>query len=209
MSEGTQTVQQQTQDEQYLQQAQDSFGQSMGRIKGRMQSDSAQLQSFMQQLPPDTQAQIQEMTDSYAQFTNTINQAAQDAGVQDSLDRRSGYRAGRTGRGTGPRCCRRCGSAGAGHRRSGCPAGTAGPRRGGPASAGRHACSPTEGPGTRCRSLPDAGFRSRRPHNHQGRYRLFQPVVAESEGLSKGTSPLWTTRPKARPKMKQNIKTTS
>jgi hypothetical protein len=62
MSEGTQTVQQQTQDEQYLQQAQDYFGQSMGRI----QSDSAQLQSFMQELPPDTQAQIQEMTDSYS-----------------------------------------------------------------------------------------------------------------------------------------------
>jgi hypothetical protein len=68
MSEGTQTVQQQTQDEQYLQQAQDFFGQSMGRIKGRMQSDSAQLQSFMQQLPAATQDQIQEMTNSYSQF---------------------------------------------------------------------------------------------------------------------------------------------
>ena len=86
MSEGTQTIQQQTQDEQYLHQAQDYFGQSMGRIKGRMQSDSAQLQSFIQQLPPDAQAQIQEMTNSYAQFENTINQAAQDAGVQDSLE---------------------------------------------------------------------------------------------------------------------------
>ena len=86
MSEGTQTVQQQTQDEQYLQQAQDFFGQSMGRIKGQMQSDSAQLQSFMQQLPPDAQAQVQEMTDSYSQFEGTIDQAAQDAGVQDSLE---------------------------------------------------------------------------------------------------------------------------
>ena len=85
MSEGTQTVQQQTQDEQYLQQAQDFFGQSMGRIKGRMQSDSAQLQSFMQQLPAATQDQIQEMTNSYSQFEGTIDQAAQDAGVQDAL----------------------------------------------------------------------------------------------------------------------------
>ncbi len=42
MSEGTQNTQQQTQ-EQYLQEAQDFFGQSMGRIKGQMQSDSAQL----------------------------------------------------------------------------------------------------------------------------------------------------------------------
>ena len=73
MSEGTQTVQQQTQDVQYLQQAQDFFGQSMGRIKGRMQSDSAQLQSYMQQLPEETQAQIQEMTESYSQFEGTID----------------------------------------------------------------------------------------------------------------------------------------
>ena len=86
MSEGTQTVQQQTQEDQYLQQAQDYFGQSMGRIKGRMQSDNAQLQSYMQQLPEETQAQIQEMTNSYAQFEGTIDQAAQDAGVQDALE---------------------------------------------------------------------------------------------------------------------------
>ena len=85
MSEGTQNLQQQTQD-QYLQEAQNFFGQSMGRIKGRMQSDSAQLESLMQQLPDEAQAQIQEMTDSYAQFEGTINQAAQDSGVQDVMD---------------------------------------------------------------------------------------------------------------------------
>ncbi len=85
MSEQTQNAQQ-TQQEQYLQQAQQFFGQSMGRIKGQMQSDSAQLQSYMQQLPPEAQAQVQEMTDSYAQFEGTIDQAAQDAGVQDTLD---------------------------------------------------------------------------------------------------------------------------
>ena len=43
MSEETQNPQQQTQEDQYLQEAQDFFGQSMGRIKGQMQSDSAQL----------------------------------------------------------------------------------------------------------------------------------------------------------------------
>ena len=85
MSEGTQNLQQQTQD-QYLQQAQDYFGQSMGRIKGQMQSDSAQLESIMQQLPEESQAQIQEMTDSYAQFEGIIDQSAQDAGVQDTVD---------------------------------------------------------------------------------------------------------------------------
>ena len=80
MSEQTQNLQQQTQ-EQALQQAQDFFARSMGRIKGRMQSDSAQLASFMQQLPEDSQAQIQEMTDSYTQFGDSIDQATQDAGV--------------------------------------------------------------------------------------------------------------------------------
>src|SRR3712207_6312763 len=86
MSEGTQNLQQQQTQDQYLQQAQDFFAQSMGRIKGQMQSDSAQLESVMQQLPAESQALIQEMTDSYTQFQGTIDQAAQDAGVQDTLD---------------------------------------------------------------------------------------------------------------------------
>src|SRR3712207_2136918 len=58
----------------------------MGRIKGRMQSDSAQLETLMQQLPEDSQALIQEMTDSYAEFEDTINQATQDAGVQNVME---------------------------------------------------------------------------------------------------------------------------
>src|SRR5215212_1194865 len=83
MSEDTQNAQQ-SQD-QALQEARDFFGQSMGRILGQMESDNAQLQSYMQQLPDDTQAQVQQMTDSYNQFAGTITQAAQDAGVQDSV----------------------------------------------------------------------------------------------------------------------------
>ena len=86
MTEGTQNPQQQTQEEQYLQEAQDFFGQSMGRIKGQMQSDSAQLESIMQELPEESQAQIQEMTDSYGQFEGVMDQAAQDAGVQERMD---------------------------------------------------------------------------------------------------------------------------
>src|SRR5918995_1663854 len=85
MSEGTQNVQQQSQDEQALQEARDFFGQSMGRILGQMESDNTQLQNYMQQLPEETQAQVQQMTESYNQFAGTITQAAQDAGVQDSV----------------------------------------------------------------------------------------------------------------------------
>src|SRR5215213_255056 len=75
----------QTQEDQRLQEARDFFGQSMGRILGQMQSDSAQLQSYMQQLPEESQAQIRQMTDSYSQFEGTIDQAAQDAGVEEAL----------------------------------------------------------------------------------------------------------------------------
>jgi len=80
-----QNVQQQSQDEQVLQDARDFFGQSMGRILGQMESDNVQLHNYMQQLPEDTQAQVQQMTDSYNQFAGTITQAAQDAGVEDSV----------------------------------------------------------------------------------------------------------------------------
>src|ERR687889_438026 len=83
MSEGTQNAQQPQ--DQALQEARDFFGQSMGRILGQMESDNAQLQSYMQQLPQDGQNQVQQMTDSYNQFAGTITQAAQDAGVQDSV----------------------------------------------------------------------------------------------------------------------------
>src|ERR671921_489491 len=83
MSEDTQNAQQPQ--DQALQEARDFFGQSMGRILGQMESDNAQLQSYMQQLPQDGQNQVQQMTDSYNQFAGTITQAAQDAGVQDSV----------------------------------------------------------------------------------------------------------------------------
>ncbi|MEJ7841729.1 MAG: hypothetical protein WKF95_08135 [Rubrobacter sp.] len=84
MSEGTQ--QEQTQEDQNLQEAQDFFAQSMGRIKGQMQSDSAQLEGMMEQLPEESQAQVQEMTESYGEFEGVMDQAAQDAGVQEAMD---------------------------------------------------------------------------------------------------------------------------
>jgi methyl-accepting chemotaxis protein len=72
--------------EQHLPHAQDFFAKSLGRIKGRMQSDSAQLETLMQQFPEDARAQIQEMTDSYTQFGDIIDQATQDAGVQEEME---------------------------------------------------------------------------------------------------------------------------
>lgn len=85
MSEGTQDIQQ-TQRHGYLQRALDFYGQSMGRLKGQMQSDRDQLESLLAQLPAGSQLQVQEMIDSYKQFEDSIDQAAQEAGVQDAVD---------------------------------------------------------------------------------------------------------------------------
>ncbi len=88
MSEGQnrqQGGQQQMQEDQRLQEARDFFGKSLGRILGQMQSDSAQLQSYAQQVPEESQAQIRQMIDSYSQFEGTIDQTAQDAGVEEAL----------------------------------------------------------------------------------------------------------------------------
>ena len=57
----------------------------MGHIMGQMQSDSAQLQGYMQQLPEEARARIRQLTDSYSEFEDTINRASQDIGVEDSL----------------------------------------------------------------------------------------------------------------------------
>lgn len=86
MSEGTQTIQQQTQDEQYLQHAQDFFGQSMGRVKSQTQNYRQQLEQFSEQLPEgDAKAQVQEMIDSYSEIEGSMDQAAQDTGVEDAM----------------------------------------------------------------------------------------------------------------------------
>ena len=86
MSEGTQTVQQQTQEDRYLQEALSFYGQAMGRVKSQVQNYREQLEQYSQQLPDgDAQAQIQEMIDSYSEIEGSMDQATQDAGVQDAM----------------------------------------------------------------------------------------------------------------------------
>ena len=92
MSEQTQNVQQQTQDEQALQDARDFFGQSMGRILGQMESDNAQLQSYMQQLPDDTQAQDTVGGDGgeVPRATNAARRRAEELGIDLSTIKGTG-----------------------------------------------------------------------------------------------------------------------
>jgi pyruvate/2-oxoglutarate dehydrogenase complex dihydrolipoamide acyltransferase (E2) component len=86
VTEGTQNLAQQIQ-EQTLRSAQDFYGNSLGRLKGQLQGDRSQLESLAEQVPSeDAQAQIQEMVDSYMAIEESLDQAAQDLGVQDAVN---------------------------------------------------------------------------------------------------------------------------
>jgi TIR domain len=61
--------------QQVTQSAQDFFGDSLGRLKGQLQNDHAQLESLAELSPPQAQAQLQEMIDSYHEIEKAIDQA--------------------------------------------------------------------------------------------------------------------------------------
>jgi len=73
---------QQQNQQQALQEAQEFYGQSLGRLKAQIQSYRSQLEEFSEQLPEgDAKAQIQEMIDSYSELDEAMDRAAQDEGV--------------------------------------------------------------------------------------------------------------------------------
>ena len=84
--EGPQDLSQQVQD-QTVSSAQDFFGDSLGRLKGQLQSDRAELESLAEQIPnEDAQAQMQEMVDSYLELEESLDQSAQDLGLTETVD---------------------------------------------------------------------------------------------------------------------------
>jgi pyruvate/2-oxoglutarate dehydrogenase complex dihydrolipoamide acyltransferase (E2) component len=86
VSEGAQNLQQQIQ-QQTIQSAQGFYGESLGRLKGQLQSDRAQLESLAEQMPSEeAQAQIQELVDSYETIESSLDQSAQDLGVEDAVN---------------------------------------------------------------------------------------------------------------------------
>jgi pyruvate/2-oxoglutarate dehydrogenase complex dihydrolipoamide acyltransferase (E2) component len=86
VTEGAQNLAQQIQ-EQTLRSAQDFYGESLGRLKGQLQGDRSQLESLAEQMPSEeAQAQIQEMVDSYTAIEDSLDQAAQDLGVEDTVN---------------------------------------------------------------------------------------------------------------------------
>jgi pyruvate/2-oxoglutarate dehydrogenase complex dihydrolipoamide acyltransferase (E2) component len=86
VTEDAQNLQQQIR-EQTVQSAQDFYGESLGRLKGQLQSDRAQLESLAEQVPDEeAQAQIQELVDSYEAIESSLDQSAQDLGVEDAVN---------------------------------------------------------------------------------------------------------------------------
>src|SRR5919112_1468318 len=69
-----------------MQSAQGFYGDSLGRLKGQLQNDRVQLEDLMEQSPPQAQAQLQEMIDSYTEVEGTIDQAASDQGLDDAVN---------------------------------------------------------------------------------------------------------------------------
>jgi pyruvate/2-oxoglutarate dehydrogenase complex dihydrolipoamide acyltransferase (E2) component len=83
---GPQNLSQQIQ-EQTVSSAQGYFGESLGRLKGQLQSDRAQLESLTEQIPDEeAQAQIQEMVDTFSEIENSLDQGAQDLGIEDAVN---------------------------------------------------------------------------------------------------------------------------
>ena len=84
MSPQGQNLQQQVQ-QQATQSAQNFYGQSVGGLKSQVQNYREQLEQFTQQLPDgDDKSQIQEMIDSYTELEGSMDQAAQDADVEEA-----------------------------------------------------------------------------------------------------------------------------
>jgi pyruvate/2-oxoglutarate dehydrogenase complex dihydrolipoamide acyltransferase (E2) component len=84
MSPQGQNLQQQVQ-QQATQSAQNFYGQSVGGLKSQVQNYREQLEQFTQQLPDgDAKSQIQEMIDSYTELEGSMDQAAQDADVEEA-----------------------------------------------------------------------------------------------------------------------------
>jgi pyruvate/2-oxoglutarate dehydrogenase complex dihydrolipoamide acyltransferase (E2) component len=80
----TENLQQQMQ-QQATESTQNFYGQSIGSLKSQIQNYREQLEQYSQQLPEgDAQAQVQEMIDSYTELEGSMDQAAQDADVEEA-----------------------------------------------------------------------------------------------------------------------------
>jgi hypothetical protein len=69
------------------QSAEDFFGQFIGSLKAQIQNYREQLEQYSQQLPEgDIRARLEKMTDYYYELEGSIDQEAQDQGIQDQMN---------------------------------------------------------------------------------------------------------------------------
>src|SRR5215212_6433326 len=85
MSQG-QNLQQQMQ-QQAQQSAENFYAQSVGSLKSEIQNYRQQLEQYSERLPEgDAKAQIEEMVDYYYELEGSVDQTAQDQGIQDQVN---------------------------------------------------------------------------------------------------------------------------
>ena len=73
-----------------LKSARDFYGDSLGSLKGQLEHDRSQLQELLDQLPEPQQAarsRLEEMIESYEAVGKSLDEVAQQQGVQDAVDR--------------------------------------------------------------------------------------------------------------------------
>ncbi len=85
MPEGERNLRQRIQ-EQTVRSAREFYGDSLGRLKGILRGDRAQLEDLVEQLPEgDAEAQIRDMAGSYSKIEESLHRAARDVGAEDAV----------------------------------------------------------------------------------------------------------------------------
>lgn len=88
MTEGAQNLNEAIR-KQTLKSARGFYGDSLGSLKGQLEDDRTQLQELLDQLPEfqqDARARLEEMVESYEAIGNSLDEAAQQQGMQDAVE---------------------------------------------------------------------------------------------------------------------------
>ncbi len=83
-----QQVQEQVQ-EQVQQSAEDYFGDSLGTIKNQLATHRSQLQELIEMLPESQEggsAQLEQLLSSYEELENSLDEVAQEQGLQEAVN---------------------------------------------------------------------------------------------------------------------------
>ena len=88
MTEAAQSLIQQIQ-QQTVKSAQDFYGSSLGSLKGRLENDRSQLEDLLEQLPEsqqDARAHIEQLIASYETIGDSLDEVAQQQGVEEAVN---------------------------------------------------------------------------------------------------------------------------